>query len=107
MTASENLEVLHPEYKTLPRVHYKNLYRYFRCFISGSVAFKMDGVSDCAQGANIKLIKDSNTLDMAISDAFGDFKFDNLEENSGIYTLEIELGRYHTQPNGLNMRAES
>ncbi|MBW2412801.1 MAG: oxidoreductase, partial [Deltaproteobacteria bacterium] len=94
---SENLEILHPEYKTLPRVHYKNLYRYSRCFISGSVAVKMDGVSDCAQGANIKLIKDSDTLDMAISDAFGDFKFDNLEENSGIYTLKIELPEHQTR----------
>ena len=92
MAASENLEVLHPEYKTLPRVHYKNLYRYSRCFISGSVAVNVDGVSDCARGANIKLIKDSNTLDIAISDPFGDFKFDNLKENSGSYILEIE---YH------------
>lgn len=87
---SENLEVLHPQYKTLPRVYYKNLYRYSRCFIAGSVAVEVDGVSDCAQGANIKLIKDSNTIAETVSDPFGDFKFDNLEENSGIYTLEIK-----------------
>lgn len=97
MAASDKLEVLHPEYNTLPRVHYKNLYRYSRCFISGSVTVIVDGVSDCAQGANIKLIKDSNTLDMNISDAFGDFKFDNLEENSGIYTLKIELPEHETK----------
>ena len=91
---SENLEVLHPQYKTLPRVYYKNLYRYSRCFIAGSVAVEVDGVSDCAQGANIKLIKDSNTIAETVSDPFGDFKFDNLEENSGIYTLEIKYQDY-------------
>ena len=87
---TENLEVLHPQYKTLPRVYYKNLYRYSRCFIGGSVAVEVDGVSDCALGANIKLIKDSKTIGKTVSDPFGDFKFDNLEENSGIYTLEIK-----------------
>ena len=87
---TENLEVLHPQYKTLPRVYYKNLYRYSRCFIGGSVAVEVDGVSDCALGANIKLIKDSKTIGETVSDPFGDFKFDNLEENSGIYTLEIK-----------------
>jgi len=89
MVESENLEVLHPQYKTLPRVYYKNLYRYSRCFIGGSVAVQVDGVIECAEGATIKLIKDSKPIAETDSDAFGDFKFDNLEENSGIYTLEI------------------
>jgi Fe-S-cluster-containing dehydrogenase component len=89
MVESENLEVLHPQYKTFPRVYYKNLYRYSRCFIGGSVVLQVDGVSECAQGVNIKLIKDSKPITETVSDAFGDFKFDNLEENSGIYTLEI------------------
>lgn len=89
MVKSENLEMLHPQYKTSPRVYYKNLYRYSRCFIGGSVAHQVDGVSECAQGANITLIKDSKPIAETVSDAFGDFKFDNLEENSGIYTLEI------------------
>jgi len=91
---SEDLEVLHPQYKTLPRVYYKNLYRYSRCFIGGGVAVEVDGVSDCVQGANIKLIKDSNTIAETVSDPFGDFKFDNLEQNSGIYTLEIKYKDY-------------
>ena len=94
MIDSENLEVLHPQYKTLPRVYYKNLYRFSRCFIGGSVAVDVDGVSDCAQGANIKLIKDSKPIAETVSDPFGDFKFDNLEENSGIYTLEIDYKDY-------------
>jgi Fe-S-cluster-containing dehydrogenase component len=95
MVETENLEVLHPQFKTLPRVYYKNLYRYSRCFIGGSVALDRAGVKDCAQGANISLIKDSKPIAQTVSDDFGDFKFDNLEENSGIYTLEI---RYKDGP---------
>ena len=90
MIASENLEALHPRYKTAPRVYYKNLFRYSHCFIGGSVAVKVDGVCDCAEGAEVRLLKDADTIGETLSDNFGDFKFDNLEENSGIYTLEIE-----------------
>ena len=32
-----------------------------------------------------------------MSDTFGDFKFDDLEENSGNYTLEITHPDYETQ----------
>jgi len=54
----EKLELLHPKYKTRPRVYYKNLYRYFECFIGGSVAVEQDSVIDCAEGAKVTLIKD-------------------------------------------------
>jgi NAD-dependent dihydropyrimidine dehydrogenase PreA subunit len=85
---SENLEPLHLHYHTKPRVYYKNLFRYTHCFIAGSVAVERDGVSDCAQGATVTLIKDSEKR-QATTDTFGDFKFDNLKENSGIYNIEI------------------
>jgi len=90
----EGLEVLHPEYGTRPRVYYANLYRYLRCFIGGSVAFEKDGVTDCAEGAVVTLFKGTEKLDEAVTDNYGDFKFDNLEENSGGYTLEIVLEGY-------------
>jgi len=32
-----------------------------------------------------------------VSDAFGDFKFDRLEENSGSYQLEIGFRDYETK----------
>jgi len=37
---SEDLEAYQPQYKTRPRVYYKNLYRYTRCLIAGSVALR-------------------------------------------------------------------
>jgi len=90
----ENLEVWQPQYKTTPRVFYKNLYRYCRCFIGGSVAVDTGGVSDCVKGARVVLIKDSQKIDETVTDGFGDFKFDNLEENSGHYQLKIDYEDY-------------
>jgi len=85
----EDLEVLHPEYNTQPRVYYKNLYRFFKCFIAGSVAIEAAGVIDCAEGARVTLFKNSKKIGEAITDNYGDFKFDSLEENSGEYRLEV------------------
>jgi Fe-S-cluster-containing dehydrogenase component len=90
----ENLEVLHPEYKTLPRVYYRNLYRYLKCFIAGSVAFQRDGVIDCADGAKVTLFRKSEKVSETAADNYGDFKFDNLGENSGDYRLEIDFRTY-------------
>jgi len=94
MITQEKLEVLHPEYKTQPRVYYKNLFRYLRCFIAGDVAFKKDGITDCAEGARVTLFKDSQKIGEVMTDNYGDFKFDNLEENSGRHTLEIAYKDY-------------
>jgi Fe-S-cluster-containing dehydrogenase component len=95
MVESERLEVLYPEYKTTPRVYYQNLYRYFRCFIGGSVAFTVEDITDCAEGAKVTLFGPSNgKVDESVTDNYGDFKFDRLEENSGKYRLEIQFRDY-------------
>jgi Fe-S-cluster-containing dehydrogenase component len=97
LIAKEQLEVLHPEYETRPRVFYKNLGRFLKCFIAGDVAFQKNGVTDCAVGAGVVLFKDSQRLGEMLTDNYGDFKFDNLEENSGWYRLEITLDGYGTR----------
>lgn len=94
MIAQENLEVFHPEYKTQPRIYYKNLYRYLKCFIAGDVAYKHNGIIDCAEGARVTLFKNSQKIGEASTNNYGDFKFDNLEEKSGRYTLEIVYKGY-------------
>jgi len=86
---SENLEIYQPNHKTKPRVYYKNLHRFTRCFIAGSVAVEVEGVTDCAEGAKVALAKGSENIYELTTDNYGDFKFDNLEENSGTYMLEI------------------
>ena len=100
---SELLTVYQPQYKTKPRVFYKNLYRYARCFIAGSVALK--DRDECAEGASVTLIKDPK---MKIGDAktnnYGDFKIDNLEENSGKYRLAIELPGYKKKELSIDLK---
>ncbi len=88
-TESEKLENFCPDYKTSPRVYYKNLYRFVKCFIRGSVATEENGVIDCAEGSDVSLIKDGISIAKTITDNFGDFEFDNLNENSGEYNIEI------------------
>ena len=58
---SDLIEVYQPHYKTKPRVYYKNLYRYTRCFIAGSVALK--DTDECAEGARVTLLKDAKNED--------------------------------------------
>ncbi|MAF49923.1 MAG: carboxypeptidase regulatory-like domain-containing protein [Rhodospirillales bacterium] len=86
---AEGLQELHPEHGTKPRVWYKNLYRFSKCFIGGSVETEAGGNVDCVKGAHVALNKDGAKLAETFTDAYGDFKFDKLDPDSGDYTLEI------------------
>jgi Fe-S-cluster-containing dehydrogenase component len=89
MVREEGLEVLKPEAGTKPRVYYRNLWRYTKCFIGGSVATQAGGVVDCVEGATVRLLKDGAAVATLTTDNYGDFKFDKLDENSGRYTVEV------------------
>jgi len=89
VAASEALEVLHPEFNAKPRVYYKNLYRYAQCFIGGSVAVDRNGIIDCLEGAEVTLTRDGAKLAQQRTDNYGDFKFDRLDQDSGVYSIEI------------------
>ena len=90
LAEKESLEVLNPQFNTKPRVYYKNLYRYNKCFIGGSVALIKNKVEDCVSGAVVKLIQNKKIISELKTDDFGDFKFDKLEPNSGNYGVNIE-----------------
>lgn len=85
----EQLEVLRPELSTRPRVYYRNLYRFTKCFIGGSATASINGVSECAEGAQVVLLKRGTEIARATTDTFGDFKFDGLEGDSGSYEVKI------------------
>ena len=89
MAQDEGLEVMKPELATRPRVYYRNLWRYSKCFIGGSLAVEADGVVDCVEGASVRLYKGGTVVAETVTDNYGDFKFDKLDENSGRYLLEI------------------
>jgi Fe-S-cluster-containing dehydrogenase component len=93
----EKLERLHPEYKTNPRVYYKHLYRFTRCFIAGSVAYKSNGLDECVKNAVVTLTQTSTKIDECRTDYFGDFKLDNLKEGSGEYIVSIDFQDHPTK----------
>ena len=92
LARDEGLEVMKPELNTKPRVYYRNLWRYSKCFIGGSVADEKNGVVDCVEGASVQLVKDGVSVAVTTTDNYGDFKFDRLDENSGRYTVQIFSG---------------
>ena len=94
MVEREKLERLFAGKGTLPRVWYRNLYRFEKCFIAGSVAFEHAGITDCGKGALVRLFKDKSAIGEMVTDDYGDFKFDGLEENSGSYLLNIKFKDY-------------
>ena len=97
MAREEHLEVMKPDLGTRPRVYYRNLWRYSKCFIGGTLSAETNGVADCVEGASVRLIKDGRTVAETTSDNYGDFKFDKLDENSGTYLIEISAkGRSKT-----------
>jgi NAD-dependent dihydropyrimidine dehydrogenase PreA subunit len=89
LAREQELEVLKPELGTKPRVYYRNLWRFSKCFIGGSVAEERQGVVDCVEGASVQLVKAGTSLAVTTTDNFGDFKFDRLDENSGSYSVQI------------------
>ena len=105
LAREQNLEVLKPELGTKPRVYYRNLWRYSKCFIGGSVAEERqgviecvegasvqlvkDGAIDCVEGASVQLVKDGASVAVTTTDNYGDFKFDRLDEDSGAYAVQI------------------
>jgi Fe-S-cluster-containing dehydrogenase component len=86
----EGLEFFGRDLGTKPRVYYRNLWRYTKCFIGGTVSAEANGVVDCIEGARVRLVKAGAIVAEAATDNYGDFKFDKLDENSGAYTVEIE-----------------
>jgi Fe-S-cluster-containing dehydrogenase component len=94
IVGEQELEVMKPEAGTRPRVYYKNLWRYAKCFIGGSVSAEANGAVDCVEGATVRLLKDGAPVATTTTDNYGDFKFDRLNEGSGRYSVEISaLGR--------------
>ena len=104
---AEKLEVLHPEYATRPRVYYKNLYHVTQCFISGTVISQAAGVKDCVRGATLALVKGERRVAGAETDAFGEFRIDRLEPQSGSYTLEITAPGHRSEVRNVELAAST
>jgi Fe-S-cluster-containing dehydrogenase component len=89
LARDEGLEVMRPELGAKPRVYYRNLWRYSKCFIGGTLSAEANGIVDCIEGASVRLLRGGEVVAATTSDNYGDFKFDRLDEDSGAYTVEI------------------
>ena len=85
----DRLEVLQPELGTRPRVYYKNMHLFTKCFVGGTVVINADGVEECAEDVEVVLKHEGSEIGRAKTDAFGEFKIDKLEPNSGPYELAV------------------
>lgn len=88
----QGLEVLQPDIGSKPRVYYKNLHLFTRCFVSGSVVVNVDGVEDCVEDAEVILSRQGSEIARTTTDIFGEFKIDKLEKHSGPYQLQVSSG---------------
>lgn len=85
----EGLGVLLPKLGARPRVYYRGLARWERCFIGGSVSASVGGVDDCVDGAEVSLYQGKSVVASTRTDAFGDFCFEGLPAKSDAYRVEI------------------
>lgn len=104
---ADQLEVLHPEYGTAPRVYYRNLRRFRTLFIGGTLAARADGLVDCVAGAHLTLSRDGANVAAAVSDPYGDFRFGDLDADSGNFTLTISDPRFEAEHRQIELRRES
>lgn len=87
-----------------PRVLYKNLYKYTKCFIAGSLAY-MDGNRElAATDAHVKLKMNNEVLLEADVDFLGEFKFDKLPADSGTFVLECTMDGFLPIRKEVNLR---
>lgn len=96
MIDREDLEELRPDLATRPRVHYKNLWRYNRDFVAGTVSVERDGVAECLAGARVTLRGGGDVMGEGETDGFGDFKIDRLRADSQASMLEVAADGYET-----------
>lgn len=93
MVQEQKLEAYRSELGLKPRVYYKNLYRFTKCHVAGSVA--LADKDDCADGAEITLTNlQTGQSCTAKTNNYGDFKFDTLEPNSGKYRVDVRMAGY-------------
>lgn len=90
MAKEQGLEAYKPELGAAPRVWHKNLHRWTKAFVGGTVAYK--DTDECAEGAVVILWSQGEKLAETATNNYGDFIFDKLEPGS--YDLNINAGGY-------------
>lgn len=90
-----------------PRVLYKNLYKYNKCFIKGAIAYKNGDRMDAATQAKVRLLMNDVEIKVTYADFLGEFKFDRIPKNAGTFTLEYTLDGYDAFVQDVEIKEES
>ncbi len=90
---TQNLKSLY-EGDHRPRVMYKNLYKYNKCFVTGCLSYDKDGVEEAATEAALQLKVEGEVVFEGEADFLGEFKIDKIPMNSGKFTVECFLKGY-------------
>jgi len=77
-----------------PRVMYKNLYRYNKCFVKGALAVDKNGLEEGAIGAKVELLVNKTPVAIAESDFLGEFYIDRIPKNSGKMEIRVTYEKY-------------
>lgn len=92
--AEEKLEHIEPGNMTKSRVHMRNLYRYMRAFVAGTLTVTKNGIEDCVVGANVALMRGTERVAETTSNDFGDFRFDNLTPRESGLRIRVTAPGY-------------
>jgi Fe-S-cluster-containing dehydrogenase component len=87
---AEALEAYRADLGTNPRVLYKNLHRWTKAFLGGTVAYR--DTDECAEGAVVILWADGDKIGETTTNNYGDFIFDKLAP--GRYEVVISAAGY-------------
>jgi Fe-S-cluster-containing dehydrogenase component len=91
LAAVEGLEAYQAGLGTKPRVYYKNLYRWTKVFVSGSVAFK--DTDECAEGAKVIVEAGGATVGQGLVNNYGEFVVDKLDPDQE-FVVKIDAPGY-------------
>ena len=77
-----------------PRVMYKNLYCYNKCFIKGALAYDKDGIEEPAVDVKVELLINNIVVAETMTDFLGEYKIDRIPKNSGKMTIRATKEGY-------------
>ena len=93
LQAAEGLVAFKADLGTKPRVLYKNLDKWTKCFLSGSVVF--GDTDECGEGAKIEVKAGENAVGWGEANSYGEFVVDGLDPGRE-YSLSVSAPGYQS-----------
>ena len=81
------------EEATRPRVFYRGLERLDTRLVAGTVTGDVGGRTECLEGARVSLVLESGATQIAMTDSFGDFRFEAVP-HADLVHLKVECAGY-------------